>query len=116
MACLARVTVSERHVIGIRRPLEIGLMTLITARKAELIVIVHVARLTKGLRVLAGERKTRCRMIERSRRPGCRRMTRLARLAEILRHVIRIRRPLVIRLMALIAAREGKLIVIVHMA
>ncbi len=98
-------------MIGIRCIPKIGLMALITVRIHQLIIAVGVARLTRNCHVCTGQRKLRRCVVERGRRPGCRRVALIARLGKIACNVVGICRVLEICLMALKAARICQLIV-----
>lgn len=78
------------NVIGILRPAEIRLVTLVAILIHQAIVVIGMTRLALQPRVTPCQRKTCCRMIERRRAPGCRCMTLRAVRAEIPRLVIRI--------------------------
>ncbi len=92
MTCLARRGEPGRCVIRIRRCIIVGCMAHVTTRIGELIVPVCMARLALNRRMGARQREFRGRMIECCRRPGCRRMTCCAGMAEVARHVVRIGR------------------------
>ena len=70
---VARCTVMTeqlRHMIWIRDPLEIRLMTLVTVRVMQLVVTIHVARLARCCNVSTRQREERRVMIECRRAPS----------------------------------------------
>ena len=105
-----------RDMVRIRWQLVISLMTLITIRVLQLVVIIDMTRGTLRGRVFSRERKCRQRMIKRCRAPRRSRMTRLTIVTVIPCHVIRICRQLEVALMTLITACILKLIVAINMA
>jgi hypothetical protein len=104
----------QRHVIGVRRPLEIRLMAGEAIHRRAGKAIVHVALRASRRRVRAEQRKARFVMIESRRLPGARRVAARAGLRKIRRDVIRIRRALKIALMAGEAVRRRAGEAIVH--
>ncbi len=108
----------QRHVIGIRGPLEIRLMAGEAIRRRAGKAIVHVTLRASRRRVRAEQRKTRFIVIESRGLPRARRVTARAGLRKIRRDVIRIRRALEIALMAgeAVLRGAGKAIVDVALA
>jgi hypothetical protein len=99
------------NVIRVRRLLEISLMALVTVCIHQLIVATNVTWLALRGNVRSGQRKLGCVMVERRRCPIRRWVALRAIVVEITGNVIRVRRLLEIRLVALIAVRIRQLIV-----
>jgi hypothetical protein len=89
-----------RHVIWIRRPLEISQVARDTRSRGQVEVAIRVALIALQLRVSACQRKPNRIMIEVGGLPGRGRVAILASLRESKRHVIRAASLLEIRQMA----------------
>lgn len=113
LTCLAE---TSRHVIWIRRPLEIAGVALITICVCELIVVVRMTGHTWCGTMSTCECKFRSVVVKRGGFPRCCRVTCLARLAEAARDMIRIFCSLEISRVALVAIRIHELIVVVRVA
>ena len=111
MACLASMTESCRHVIGIRRNRKICGMARVAVRVRQFIVAVDVARLTGRRDMCARQREFRRTVIEGGWLPDSRRMACLTSVAEGCRHVIGIRWYCEIRRMTSVAIGVCKLVV-----
>lgn len=107
----------QRHMIGIRRPLEIRLMAGEAIPRRAGKAIVHVALGASRRRMRAEQRKARFVVIERRGLPGAGGVAARAGLRKIRRDMIRICRALKITLMAgeAVRRRAGKTIVHVTM-
>lgn len=94
MADLAGLREPTRHVIGVRRLIEIGKMARDACRSRQLVIVIYVAigALPRWNCVLAGQRKCRLRMIELRRNPRAGRMASIAGLRKTAQYVIRVRR------------------------
>jgi len=116
MACCAGGRKKARHVLGVRSAVEIGLMTVdAVLMKAGKDVVDVTACARYGL-VRADQGESRICVIEGRRRPHGRRMTLVARVRKISGRVIRVRRLLVVRLVAHVTVGVRKLEVVVHVA
>jgi len=116
MTWTAVVTEVAEHMIGIRRLGKPGLMALVAISKMQLIVAIHMARLTRCRNVSTGQREE-CRVvIKRRRLPHCCTVALRAIVTEVPRYVIRVRRLLKLLLMTLVAIRVMQLVIAIHMA
>ncbi len=91
------------NVIRVCRLLEIRLMTLVTILVHKLVVTIGMTILASNSLMSACQWELCCAMVERRWLPRCGGMTLCAIMVEVSSHVIRIRRLLEIRLMALVA-------------
>lgn len=113
VAGLALMTEAGRDVIRIRGTLKISLMTLIAIGVGELIVSVHMTRLTRCCQMPSVQSEFRRAVIERRRLPRCRGMALRTSLGERGRLMIRIQRSRVVCLMAIDAVRREACVSIV---
>jgi hypothetical protein len=109
------VTEIPGHMAGIKNNLEIARMALIAISVRELVIPVHMTRLTLGCHVRSRERECCCAMIERRRHPGRRPVARLAIMAEVACDMVRIQDRLKICLMTLVAVGIDNLVVAIGM-
>jgi hypothetical protein len=93
------------HVIRIRRRREVRRVALMTISVHELIVAAHMAGCTWRSHVHPRERELGCAVIKRRRLPGGRRVALCAGLRKCQRHMIWIRRCIVISPMTIDAIR-----------
>ena len=105
-----------RDVVRVRRPVEVRRMALIAIGVHQLVVPVGVACRALHGNMRTCQREARSTMIERRRVPVGRRMTLRAIMVEVTRDMVRVRRPLEIGLMALIAIGIHQLVVAVGVA
>jgi len=91
-------------------------MTLVTIGVLQLVVTVHVTRLTRDGLVSSCQREVCGSMIKRAPIPACCRVTLRAVVTEIARNVVRVRCLLEIRLVALVTLCVRELIVSVDVA
>jgi hypothetical protein len=103
-------------MVRIRHLLVLRLMTLIAIGILQLVVAIHVARLTLLRDVGACQREACAAMVKRRRTPGCCRVTLRAVMVEVSCDVARIRRAFEVAGVTIKACRWQGLIVIVHMA
>ena len=106
--CVARtaiVTEIASHMIRVGRPRKLHLMTLVAIVEHKLVVTVHVARLTLDRCVSAGQREVRRAVVERCRAPCTRRVAHRALMREVERLMVRIRRTIEVRSVAIVARR-----------
>lgn len=99
-----------RHVIGIRRPLEILEVARYACSCGQVEIAIGVALIALQLRMSAGQRETYRIVIEAGRLPGGSRMAILASPGDPKRHVIRVAGLLKIRQVAADASRECALV------
>ena len=113
-----RAIVAEicRHVIRIRRSLEIGLVALVAVGVGDLVVPVRMAVRAERGGVFAGQREMCRAVVERRGGPSARGVAGSARVTVVLCHMVRVRLRLEFRLVALVAVGVGDLIVPVCMA
>jgi hypothetical protein len=102
------------HVVRIGRLLVFRRVTLIAIGVDKLVVAVDMTRLACRRRVGPCQWEAGCAVIERRRLPRSCGMTTRAIMAEIPRHMIRVRSVVEIRLVALIAVCIHELIIPVH--
>ena len=118
MAQLAGLREAARHMIRIRRSLEVFQVARHARRTGQVVVAVDVAigALPRRHCVRAGQCEVDHRVIECRRRPGHRRMALLTSRREVRCHVIRIRRPLEIFQVARNASVAAQVVVVVDVA
>jgi hypothetical protein len=109
------VTEISSDVCGIRRPLEIGLMTCIAVHVNKLVIAADMARLARCRNMRSGESEFCYGMIETCRRPGRCGVAGRTVVTEIARHMIRICCGLEIGLVTLITILVDELIVAAQM-
>ena len=108
-AVALRTVVAEfpRHVVGILRKGEVLRVALLAVRVGDRVIAVRVAGLAGRRLVLARERKGRLVVIELRRLPCRGRVAHGTIVRELAGNVIRVRRAVVVVLMALIAVHVG---------
>jgi hypothetical protein len=116
VARVARERESSLNVVRICRAVVVRHVTRLAGRIVQRIVVVDVARLARHRDVSASQRKARCRVIKRSATPASSRMTRQTGCGESGGHVSRAGRIFVVRLVAAVAVRRQRRVVVVHMA
>ena len=116
MAFRACRRIASCHMIRVRCAIEIILMTLSAVRVDQSIVSAGVTILALERRMLAGERESRRRMIERRRRPRRSGMTRHALLRKLPSEVVRILYRIKIRCMACVAVLWSRFECVIRMA
>jgi hypothetical protein len=99
MALIAGVSEISCEMVGVRRLVKITLVALEAIHEREKVISPRMAGLTLYRCVLSGQRKLRCRMIERCCAPAVHRMARRASGRESACNVIWIRSCVEIRLM-----------------
>jgi hypothetical protein len=113
---LTILTEAVGNVVRIRRLLKIRLVALSTARIHKLVISIRVTRQTWYTGMVTCQRELRQVVIETRRLPRRRCMTGLTILTEVVGNVVRIRRLLKIRLVALGTVGVNKLVVSIDMA
>jgi len=116
VALLASLRELGLHVIGIGSALEVLKVTRHASRIGQMVIIVDVTGSARRFGVCTRQRKSRFRVIELRRNPGCRVMTGLTRLREALLGVIRIIGVLIILQVAGNARFYRQIEVSVHVA
>ena len=92
-----------RHMIRVRRRIEIGRMTIPACMREILVLVIHMATVTGNRLMCASQRKLGAAMIERRWRPHRRCVTWTAVVTEIAEHMIGIRWLCELSLMTLVA-------------
>jgi len=110
------VTETSGHMVRVGRSVEVSCMALVAISIRQLIVAVHVARLTRSSCVCTGQREIRRRMVEGCGTPiqGC--MALGTVMTEIPCDVVRICRAVEICSMALITIVVYQLVIPIHVA
>jgi hypothetical protein len=103
-------------VVRVQGSCVIGPVTIDAIHRETGVMVVDVAIRTQDCAVCAGQLESRGVVIERSRFPCGRRVAGLAEVAEIRCRMVRVRRLLKLRLMALVTVDVHQLIIAVHMA
>ena len=117
---LASLGEARRHVIRIRRPLEVFQVATDTGRvgAGQVVVVIHVALHALHAGVCPGQRESSGRVIEGGAGPRRGAVALLAGLREARRHVVRIRGALEVFQVAAHArrVRTGQVVVAIHVA
>ncbi len=118
VALLASLGEAGSHVVGVRSPLEIFQVATHARRRSEVVIVVDVAigALSRGHRVHSGQGKAGAGVVEGRSEPRRSVVALLAGLREIRRHVVRIRRPLVILQVTRHAGRIRDVVIVVGVA
>jgi hypothetical protein len=103
-----------RHVVRVIRTIEVCRMTLIAVYIHQLVVSVNMTGLALHSDMGPGQREPRCIMIERRVGPVRRGVTLGTIVVKVPGHMVRVRRLLELRRMALVAIRVLQLVIPVH--
>jgi len=118
VALIAGLREVRRHVAGIRRSLKVLQMARHAGRNGQVVIVVDVAisTLPRRHRMHAGQRKSGAVMVEGRIQPRARVVALVAALGEVRRHVIGIRRPLIVLQVARDTRRAREVVVVVEVA
>ena len=102
-------------MIRIDRPGVVRVVAIDAVCKESRVLVIFVTVFAGGRAVRTCQNKLGRVMVKGRRDPRTRRVTRLTLITETRQKVYRTRRPVVVRLMTLVAIGKGQLIVAVHM-